>query len=136
MNTLTPVISLSETLLENAEGEQREGLQVIRRTSKDLMRFVENYRKFTHVPTPQPQLFYVKPFLERMAALAKPMLKEKCTPSVDVQPADLLVYADEGLVSRVVNPILHNEEEWQRYRPVHSPSNHAEEQRLHQPHQR
>lgn len=108
MNTLTPVISLSEALLPKAEGEQREGLEVIHRTSQDLIRFVENYRRFTHVPTPQPQLFYVKPFLERMAAQAQPLLGEGVTLNLDVEPADLLVYADESLLARVVSNLLKN----------------------------
>lgn len=108
MNTLTPVISLSEALLPKAEGEQREGLEVIHRTSQDLIRFVENYRRFTHVPTPQPQLFYVKPFLERMAAQTQPLLGEGVTLNLDVEPADLLVYADESLLARVVSNLLKN----------------------------
>lgn len=108
MNTLTPVISLSEALLPKAEGEQREGLEVIHRTSQDLIRFVENYRRFTHVPTPQPQLFYVKTFLERMAAQAQPLLGEGVTLNLDVEPADLLVYADESLLARVVSNLLKN----------------------------
>ena len=108
MNTLTPVISLSEALLPKAEGEQREGLEVIHRTSQDLIRFVENYRRFTPVPTPQPQLFYVKPFLERMAAQAQPLLGEGVTLNLDVEPADLLVYADESLLARVVSNLLKN----------------------------
>lgn len=108
MNTLTPVISLSEALLPKAEGEQHEGLEVIHRTSQDLIRFVENYRKFTHVPTPQPQLFYVKPFLERMAAQAQPLLNKGVTLALDVEPADLLAYADESLMARVVSNLLKN----------------------------
>lgn len=108
MNTLTPVISLSEALLPKAEGEQREGLEVIHRTSQDLIRFVENYRRFTHVPTPQPQLFYVKPFLERMTAQTQPLLGEGVTLNLDVEPADLLVYADESLLARVVSNLLKN----------------------------
>lgn len=108
MNTLTPVISLSEALLPKADNELHEGLAVIHRTSQDLIRFVENYRKFTHVPTPQPQLFYIKPFLERMAAQAQPLLGEGVTLSLDVEPADLLAYADESLMARVVSNLLKN----------------------------
>jgi len=108
MNTLTPVISLSEALLPKADSELHEGLEVIHQTSQDLIRFVENYRKFTHVPTPQPQLFYVKPFLERMAAQAKPLLSQGVTLALDVEPADLLVYADESLIARVVSNLLKN----------------------------
>ena len=108
MNTLSPVISLSEALLPKAEGEQREGLEVIHHTSKDLIDFVENYRKFTHVPTPQPTLFYVEPFLERMAAQAHPLISDGVTVSINVKPHDLLVYADEGLITRVMSNLLKN----------------------------
>lgn len=108
MNTVTPIVSLSETLLEQSEGEQRKGLQVINSTGRELVRFVENYRKFTHVPTPQPTLFYVKPFLERMSRLARTVLKPGCAVDVDVTTEDLIVYADEGLVSRVVTNLIKN----------------------------
>ncbi len=108
MNTVTPIISLSDTLLKNSQGEQRTGLQVISQTGKDLVKFVENYRKFTHVPTPSPRLFYVKPFLQRMTELTKPLLKDGVDISIDIEPHDLLAYSDEGLVSRVVSNILKN----------------------------
>lgn len=108
MNTVTPIVSLSDTLLRHSEGEQHEELSVINRTGKELVRFVENYRRFTHVPTPQPTLFYVKPFLERMTSLARQLMKDGCEVGIDVQPKDLLVYADEGLISRVVSNLLKN----------------------------
>lgn len=108
MNTVTPIVSLSDTLLRQSEGEKHEGLSVINRTSKELVRFVENYRRFTHVPTPQPTLFYANPFLERMSRLAGQIMKDGCTVAVDVQPKDLIVYADEGLISRVVSNLLKN----------------------------
>ena len=108
MNTITPIVSLSDVMLKQDGGDQREELEVINRTGRELVRFVENYRKFTHVPAPAPQLFYVKPFVERMARLAAPLMKEGCTVDMDVMPDDLLVYADEGLISRVVSNLLKN----------------------------
>ncbi len=102
MNTLTPIISLSQTLLPKADGELKEGLQVINHTSCELIAFLENYRKFTHLPEPQPRLFYVKPFIERMVTLCGQKV------SIDIRPADLLVYTDEGLLSRVVTNLLKN----------------------------
>ena len=102
MNTVTPITSLSQTLLRNATGEQREGLETISRTGSELMAFVERYRRFTHVPQPQPQLFYVRPFAERMARLVPQ------TVEVRVEPHDLLAYADEGLMGRVVTNLLKN----------------------------
>ena len=108
MNTITPIVSLSEVMLTQAESGRKAELEVINRTSKELVRFVENYRKFTHVPTPVPQLFYVKPFLERMARLAEQRMRPGCSVGVDVSPEDLLVYADEGLIGRVVSNLLKN----------------------------
>ena len=73
MNSITPITSLSDTLLTtrpDADTEIRTGLEVISATGKNLMSFVESYRKFTHIPTPQPTLFYVRAFSERMVQLA------------------------------------------------------------------
>ena len=108
MNTVTPIISLSDTLLKNSLGEQHSRLQVINRTSKELVQFVENYRKFTRMPPPTPKLFYVRTFLERMTEFIRPLSKTDCKICIDVQPQNLLVYADEGLISRVVSNILKN----------------------------
>lgn len=108
MNTITPIVSLSDVMLRQADSGRKEELEVINRTSKDLIRFVENYRKFTHVPTPVPRLFYVKPFVERMARQAKPLMRPGCSIDVSVGPDDLLVYADEGLIGRVVSNLLKN----------------------------
>ena len=108
MNTLTPVISLSEALLPTATGEQQKGIETIFQTSRDLVKFVGNYRKFTHVPTPKPKLFYVKPFLDRMALQVQPLVEKGVTISINCQPKDLLVYADESLIARVVSNLLKN----------------------------
>ena len=66
------------------------------------MAFVNNYRRFTHVPQPQPALFYVEPFLERMALLCNHEVE------ISVSPKDLLAYADESLLSHVVTNLLKN----------------------------
>ena len=79
MNSMTPVTSLSETLLKKVRsGATREnmedieqGLSVISKTGSELIKFVQSYRNFTHVPTPRPSLFYVKQFAERMVSIAR-----------------------------------------------------------------
>ena len=106
MNTITPVTSLSETLLnelgEKEENDLRIGLETIHKTSQELLSFVNNYRRFTHVPQPQPSLFYVEPFLNRMAMLCNHEV------SIEVAPKDLIVYADESLIAHVVTNLLKN----------------------------
>ena len=135
MNTITPVTSLSETLLKELDNtnllaadcksakssashhqvtktstdlqsaEQarlKQGLATIHKTGTELLAFVNNYRRFTHVPQPQPALFYVEPFLERMAMLCGHEVE------ISVEPKDLLAYADESLISHVVTNLLKN----------------------------
>lgn len=120
MNTITPVTSLSETLLKELEEDMhwegrfatcpnspkekdlRIGLETIHKTGTELLSFVNNYRRFTHVPQPQPSLFYVEPFLNRMAM---PCNHEV---SIEVSPKDLIVYADESLIAHVVTNLLKN----------------------------
>ena len=142
MNTITPVTSLSETLLKElgskelliADNESddlhspdklmkvsekthsaeqakphsaeqaklKQGLETIHKTGTELLAFVNNYRRFTHVPHPQPALFYVEPFLERMALLCNHEVE------ISVSPKDLLTYADESLLSHVVTNLLKN----------------------------
>ena len=46
-----------------------------------------------------------------MASLIRPMLKPGVNISYEIEPSDLLVYADESLVSRVVNNLLKNASE-------------------------
>ena len=104
MNTITPVTSLSETLLTRVTEDKdlKQGLETIHKTGTELLAFVNNYRRFTHVPQPQPALFYVEPFLERMAMLCNREVE------ISVSPKDLLVYADESLLSHVVTNLLKN----------------------------
>ncbi|MGM9727422.1 MAG: sensor histidine kinase [Prevotella sp.] len=72
MNNVAPITSLSETLSHKAkDNEIKEGLAVINSTGKQLLNFVDNYRRMTLIPQPQPKLFYVKPFLERMVAIVR-----------------------------------------------------------------
>lgn len=120
MNTITPVTSLSETLLKELEEDMhwegrfatcpnspkekdlRIGLETIHKTGTELLSFVNNYRRFTHVPQPQPSLFYVEPFLNRMAMLCNHEA------SIEVSPKDLIAYADESLIAHVVTNLLKN----------------------------
>mgnify|MGYP002658061174 CR=1 FL=1 len=104
MNTITPVTSLSETLLTRVTEDKdlKQGLETIHKTGTELLAFVNNYRRFTHVPQPQPALFYVEPFLERMALLCYHEVE------ISVSPKDLLTYADESLLSHVVTNLLKN----------------------------
>ena len=113
MNSLTPVTSLSETLLSlpgaQADEELRQGLETIRTTGKGLVNFVMSYRKLTRLPSPDPTLFDVHPFLLRMVQLAEH--QHPCPNiriSLEAVPEDLMVFADESMLAQVMTNLLKN----------------------------
>lgn len=128
MNSVTPITSLSDTLLTLIEGSEelkaksrsissseetaeeiRNGLQTISTTGKGLLSFVENYRRFTRIPAPEPSLFYVKGFINRMVELARHQYPDlRITFHVHTIPDDLILHADENLVSQVLINLLKN----------------------------
>ena len=113
MNSLTPVTSLSETLLglpgAQQDEELRQGLETIHATGKGLVNFVMSYRKLTRLPSPEPTLFDVRPFLERMIQLA---LHQHSYPNIHIVleevQEDLMVFADESLLTQVMTNLLKN----------------------------
>ena len=113
MNSLTPVTSLSETLLalpvSQQDEELRQGLETIRITGKGLVNFVTSYRRLTRLPVPEPALFDVRPFLERVVRLAKHQYPSSTIRLLldDVQE-DLMVYADESMMTQVLTNLLKN----------------------------
>ncbi|GHU75843.1 sensor histidine kinase [Bacteroidia bacterium] len=112
MNAVTPITSLSDTLISlhgDAKPEIQSGLETISTTGKSLISFVESYRRFTHIPKPRPSLFYVQKFAARMIQLATYQYDyPDVRITLDVQPDDLIVYADENLISQVVLNLLKN----------------------------
>ena len=108
MNNVAPITSLSETLIHKADDDDiKEGLSVINTTGKQLLNFVNNYRRMTLIPKPQPKLFYVKPFLERMITISSEYSKDSNI-SLDIPVPDLILYADESLIAHVVTNLLKN----------------------------
>ena len=113
MNSLTPVTSLSETLLGlpgvQQDEELRQGLETIHTTGKGLVNFVMSYRRLTRLPSPELSLFDVCPFLERMIQLAK---HQHPSPNVCITlekvQEDLMLYADESMMTQVLTNLLKN----------------------------
>lgn len=111
MNSVTPITSISSTLLsrhDEMKEELRNGLELISDTGKGLISFVESYRRFTHIPTPQPTLFYVGRFIERMTQLASHHHASHIAIQTDIRPDNLILYADEDLIGQVVLNLLKN----------------------------
>lgn len=119
MNSVAPITSLSDTLLtlyKDAKADDRDirdntvnGLHVISETSKGLVSFVESYRKFTRIPTPEKELFNVSEFIQRIVILCSAENNFKSV-KIDVSkvPEDLKLYADSNLLGQVMINIVKN----------------------------
>ena len=102
MNSLAPITSLSDTLLHidrTMNADVAHGLDTISATSRRLMAFVENFRRFTKIPVPQKAPFEVRELLEHAMTL---IAAEGIRIRLDVEPADTMIYADQMLVGQVV----------------------------------
>ena len=78
MNSLTPIISISETLAGSLpQGGGQEGAAVINRRCHALLDFVESYRQLTRIKAPERTTFPIADLLAHLKALF-PKLK---TPS-------------------------------------------------------
>jgi nitrogen fixation/metabolism regulation signal transduction histidine kinase len=108
MNSLTPIISLSETFSESAE-ENRELLnrtmQTIHRRSRGLVDFVNNYKKLTHIPQPFITRFPAKEWIEDVSRLLK---ADGYTFNYSIQPQNMSVSADRSLMEQVLINLIKN----------------------------
>ncbi|MDR2139065.1 MAG: PAS domain-containing protein [Tannerella sp.] len=108
MNSLTPIISLSETFSEQNE-ENREmmsrAMQTIFRRSKGLVNFVNNYKKLTHIPQPVKSRFSAREWVVDISRLLKAGGYEFV---YRIEPEDLFMEADRGLMEQVLINLIKN----------------------------
>ena len=114
MNTITPIVSLSDTLnkcavQDSLDGNYISGLETISASSKGLLSFVESYRSLTRVAAPIRKSFKVSELIERVFQLTSPY-----TSDVGVQTAfvertpDVLLWADENQIAQILINLVKN----------------------------
>ncbi len=125
MNSVTPITSISESILRYYKGSNgvllaedldddkvkntAKGLEVIKNQGKDLMSFVQSYRSFLNVPTPDKSLIKVETLLDKVKVLSSHEMGFN-TISFDVinTTKDLEIYADEKLITQVLLNLAKN----------------------------
>jgi len=111
MNTVTPIASLSETLLnfENVDEEVRNGLDTISQSSRGLIKFVDSYRNLTRVAPPVKRDFYFRELAEREISLTKEQALVSCAEFIYIEKSDdILLYADEGQITQILINLVKN----------------------------
>jgi nitrogen fixation/metabolism regulation signal transduction histidine kinase len=111
MNTMTPISSLSETLLsfDGLSDDLKNGLSTISQSSKGVIKFVDSYRNLTRVAAPVRKAFYFKELAERVISLTREqaaMSGAICT--YEEKSEDIILYADEGQITQILINLVKN----------------------------
>ncbi len=109
MNTVAPIASLSDALINEESVDVKAGLETISASSKDLIRFVESYRSLTNAQPPVRKAVMVDELMDRVLLLNKAKIAEQgASLSYTAKTPDLLIYADEGQLMLVFNNLIKN----------------------------
>lgn len=117
MNSITPIISLSELLekhAENLEGDEetkteiRQMLQTISRRGNWLMRFMNSYREVSHLPQPLLKLVTARELIEGVVRL---MQNGRNDLMLSIPAAPLRMVADKEQIEQVLINLIQNARE-------------------------
>lgn len=111
MNTIAPIVSLSQTLslLPNTNERLVHGLEVIREQSERLMEFTESYRYLSYMPEPKKEPFLLTELLHELNFLMQSDLENSNIRLIQQStPSDISFYGDKKQLSQVFLNLLKN----------------------------
>ncbi|MGN1232442.1 MAG: sensor histidine kinase, partial [Candidatus Cryptobacteroides sp.] len=128
MNTVSPIASLSDALSKSVggvvghPGEQfgeplgghaeidiKSGLETISSASRNLIKFVESYRELAGVARPVKKALMVDDLVGNVLELTREdCIAASCTCTYKASDEDVLIYADESQISRILINLIKN----------------------------
>lgn len=125
MNSITPIVSLSETLLAYFQnkgvskptqdltdltiGKTIRGLKTIQSQGQNLLYFTESYRQFSGLKQPASSLFSLTDLIQHIQMLyQEDLLRQHIVLSVDLFQPEISIYADKQMLSQVLINLLKN----------------------------
>jgi signal transduction histidine kinase len=116
MNSVAPISSLASTASRRlrASGDNgsisadqatdaREAVDTIERRSESLINFVDAYRSFTDIPSPEFEVIDVQDILNNVQRLLRAQIEEQdLDVTVEVDPPDLTLTADPNLLDQLL----------------------------------
>ena len=113
MNTLAPVVSLTDSLNRNEkiidDEILKESLDIIADSSHHLIEFVTTYRQITGIARPVRQRMDLKKVIEKTIKLHEQFLSEKDVKILTRFPEEeVIVYADEIQITQVIQNLIKN----------------------------
>lgn len=110
MNSLTPIISLSENLSQNESDPEllNKAMETIHRRSKGLVSFINDYKKLTQIPAPQPISINIKSLVDDIANLMKGYGVHLQTL---ITSDNLTLHADREQIEQVLINLIKNAQE-------------------------
>lgn len=113
MNTLAPVVSLTDSLNKNEKIQEdetlKESLDIISDSSNHLIEFVNTYRQITGISRPVRQKIDLKKVIDKTVKLNEPWLSEKNVKvTMQFPEEEIIVFADEIQLTQVFQNLIKN----------------------------
>lgn len=126
MNSVTPILSLSESMNENLRDDKGNfkrlneiseqdaedivlGYEAIEIRSRALMHFVKDFRSLTRIPEPKFESIQVENLLKNVLSLYKCEMEEKGIKyNVYISPKVNEIYVDRAMIEQVIINLIRN----------------------------
>ena len=111
MNTIAPIISLSQTLSAYPDNSEKtlRGLHIIQAQSERLLEFTESFRHLSYLPQPEKRLFSLSDLLHNLEELLQTNFQENnISFTLRCSPEPMMTEGDEKQLSQVFLNLLKN----------------------------